>query len=160
MKRLLLLFALGGTFGCNHVTTRVPGILDMRTEGGDAPTAPAKVTSRSGFDSILWGDGVKSAGSQVSIEDRKYWIIRLINIANESATEEINEALGPKGVARKVSVGDTYTLMDFAVGLCGSIIPLAGFALPPFTATFEGTLIQAGGGSPIGEPAPPTGGDL
>ena len=153
--------------GCNHMTTRVPGVLDLRSDGSDVPVdnSPPKAESRSGFDSLLWGDGAQGAG-QTTVVDRKYWIIGLIGIGNESATEEINAAVG-NGAFRNVTIGEEYTFGDMAVGFCGSFIPLAGCVVhmqqggSPMDFKMSGThvkIIADGGGAlpPSGEePTPP-----
>lgn len=150
---------------CHHVTTKVPGVLDLRSDGSEAAVAKdapktSEETARTGFGAIMNGDGVTGT-SNVSIVDRKYWIIGLIPIMNESATEEIQAAMGD-GAMRNVKVGDSFTVTDIGISIAGgflSWVPVVGLVnliLPPFDVTVSGTRIEtAAGGTPV-EPPPPT----
>lgn len=169
MKQLLPILALVLlSSACRHVTTKVPGVLDLRSDGSDAPaaTTPPKTseeTARGGFGGFMKGDGVVATGADVTITDRKYWVIGLFSVINESATEEIQDALGD-GAMRKVMIGDGLTFMDVGIAIIGQIVawvPIVGlvnFILPPFDVTFSGTRIQTGGGGGVVEPPPPTDG--
>lgn len=155
---LLAVLAFG--VGCNHITTKVPGVLDLRSDGSDAAvdsTAP-KEAPRAGFDGLLWGDGVQGSG-QVTVVDRKYWLLNLLAMGNESATEEINAAMGDGGL-KGVTIGEQYTLGDFGIGFCASGIPIAGcFVSPgqgPRVVKLSATRVKAGAVevAPIVEAAP------
>ncbi len=153
--------ALAGA-GCNHITTRVPGVLDLRSDGSGAPaeSQPAKAESRTGFDAILWGDGVQGSGS-VTVVDRKYWLIKgLFPIANESATEEIAAATGD-GALRNVHIGELYSGWDFGISVIVGIIPVVDFiapcVMPPLDVTFSGTRVKVAGTGDVAEPPAPTG---
>jgi hypothetical protein len=148
--------------GCHHITTRVPGTLDMRSDGAGATpgkTDPKKVPAdiaRTGFDSILWGDGVAAnSGATIDVSDRKYWAIGLISIANESETEELNAVLANGGV-RKVVIGEKESGTDVLIGFVPyalQLIPFVGnlagavaaIVTPPRTTTLTGELISGYG---------------
>lgn len=155
-KPLLLALAAASVAAsaCNHVTTKVPGVLDLRSDGTEAPAeTSAPAGGRSGFDSWISGAGLQGT-SQITIEDRKFWLLRLFTISNESATEEINAAMGPSGGLRSVTIGDTFSgtdlLLSMGIGLCTApLAGIGGLVVPPFTATVSGTRIKGG----VPEPA-------
>jgi hypothetical protein len=126
---LVLLAALAG--GCSHVTTKVPGVLDLRSDGALAPLEkePPK-GQRDGFDAILHGDGVTGT-SEVKVVDRKYWILNLVPVVNDSATEEIGQAMGREGALRNVRIGEQYTFFNFAVAYCCSVVPIVNCIVMP-----------------------------
>lgn len=162
---LLVVAAMASTTACTHITTKVPGTLDMRSDGAEAApdTSVAqygKDISRSGFDAILSGDGVQQSGSHVTVADRKLWALRYFPIMNESATEEIQAAMGT-GALRKVKIGETETIIDVAIAYGGSLVTsvvgLSGiYALfmPPTTVTFEGDRIGASAAAAATAPSP------
>lgn len=161
--RLLLVLTLAvlTASGCQHITTRVPGTLDMRSDGATAAAAPlppavptmiAGSTTRRDFDAILWGAGVQPSGSHVGLEDRKYWLIGLIPIGNTSASEEITAAMGTEAL-KNVVMGETFGVYDIAITLltptiAGFLTVGAGSAvnlvLPPMTFTLQGDRIATG----------------
>ena len=144
---VLSLTAVAAT-GCLHTTTKVPGVLDMRTDGSGAASRTVSVKdpelAREGFGSFLWGSGVQGT-KEIAVEDRKWWIIDLIPMFNESATEEIKAGLG-SGAIRNVKIGDQLQLMDVGLSVakaCACLLPYYAFPLS-FTATFTGTPIDVG----------------
>jgi hypothetical protein len=156
---LLVVTAVLLSAGCQTVTVKVPGTLDMRSDGAGAPAASggkpldAKM-ARTGFDAIIWGDGVSVSGPHVTVKDRRYWALRLVPIANESATEEIAAAVGDNGAVKKVKIGDGYDLYSFGIRYVGRLVTsvvLLSWAyelfMPPWTATFEGDRISTGASS-------------
>jgi formylmethanofuran dehydrogenase subunit B len=162
MRRIVssvLVAAALAASGCTHITTKVPGTLDMRSDGADAtpdtrPMTLGKEMSRSNFDAIMLGDGVQQSGSQVKVIDRKYWILQLVPATNESATEEIQAAMG-SGALRKVKFGETQSVTDVVVGYVGAIVPIVGLVVPPRTVTLEGERVQTGvGGGAASVPTP------
>lgn len=117
--------------GCSHITTKVPGVLDMRSDGGLAPVDKDKKSAeRSGFDAIMNGEGVKG-GSDVQVVDRKYWILDLFPVLNESATEEIGAAMGSDGALRNVRIGEQYSFANFGVGFCCGGVPILNCVISP-----------------------------
>jgi hypothetical protein len=157
----LAVLALSLTSGCYHITTKVPGVLDLRSDGSGAETDSAgpKDGSRTGFDAILWGDGVQGSG-QVTVVDRKYWFIGLIPMGNESATEEIGSATGT-GALKGVMIGEQYTLIDFGIGFCATYIPIAGCFVPPRDFKLSGSRVKPSSGAAASDLASPrpVGGD-
>ena len=110
--------------------------------------------ARTGFDAIIWGDGVSVSGPHVTVKDRRYWALRLVPIANESATEEIAAAVGDNGAVKKVKIGDGYDLYSFGIHYVGRLVTSVVFLswayelfMPPWTATFEGDRISTGASS-------------
>lgn len=151
MRTLALVAALAaGATGCTHITTTVPGVLDLRSDGSAATVETKAATGeRSGFDAIMNGDGVKGT-SDVMIEDRKYWVCSLFPVLNPSATEEISAAVGTSAM-RNVRIGEQYTLLNWGVSVCVSLIPLvniAGLVMPPRDFRFWGTRLAKEGQPP------------
>ena len=154
--------ALVSGAGCLHITTKVPGVLDMRSDASEVPAETKPATGgRDGFSSILWGDGTQGT-SNVTIQDRKYWVIGLIPVFNDSATEEIQAAVGD-GVLRNVVIGEQFTLLDMGLTYCAEPVisvctlglgGILGLVLPPFDFKMTGTrgkAVSAG----AEEPPPP-----
>jgi hypothetical protein len=165
VSSLLVVVALATTTACTHITTKVPGTLDMRSDGAEATPDTTVVqygrdVARTGFDGLLTGEGVQQTGAHVTIADRKLWALHYFPIMNESATEEIQAALGT-GALRKVKIGETESIIDLAVtyggGAVTSIVALSGiYALfmPPTTVTFEGDRVAVAG-APVAAPHSP-----
>lgn len=147
IAQLLVLAALGFSSGCHHLTTKVPGVLDMRTDGSAATAAPRKPGGeRTGIEGIFWGEGVTGT-SELKVIDRKYWLCAFLPVLNESATEEITVALGPNGAMRNCKIGEQHTVMDWLIGFAVRALPVinaAGIIMPPHEFHFWGTPIQVG----------------
>jgi hypothetical protein len=154
VSSLLLVAAMASTTGCLHITTKMPGTLDMRSDGADVAPDPStaqygKDVSRTGIDAILSGDGVQQSGAHVTVVDRKLWALRYFPIMNPSATEEMQAALGT-GALRNVKIGETRSVIDVVIDLGGNAVtsfvglsPLYSLVMPPITVTFEGDRIGA-----------------
>lgn len=87
------------------VTSKMPGVLDLRSDGADAPVRSEPLppsATRTGFDAFAFGEGVKG-GADVVIEDRSHFALSLIPIGNESSTGEWQAALGGQAL-RNVAV--------------------------------------------------------
>jgi hypothetical protein len=146
--------------GCLHITTKVPGVLDLRSDAAEVPANPKPPTgARDGFDSILKGDGVQGKDN-VTLDDRKYWVIGLIPLRDDSGTELIQNATGDGGVLRNVTIGEQFTLLDsvgsVCVGAVGSVCvigSLVGLVLPP--VDFKVTGVRGKAASASAEPPPP-----
>lgn len=149
-----VLAALSGA--CTHITTSVPGVLDLRSDGaGAAVDTKAPTGARGGFDALMDGDGVTGTAGEIKVEDRKYWVCGLLPVLNESATEEINAAVGP-GAMRNVRIGEQFTVLNWFTGACVRALPvvnIAGIIMPPRDFRFWGTRIAA----PEGVPPPADG---
>jgi hypothetical protein len=166
---LVLAVAMGS--GCIHTNTKLPGVLDLRSDGSDAApsTEPFKGTeeiSREGFGSYINGEGLKITGDKVVIEDRNWHLVGLVHIVGDMAAAEY--AALPKGTAlRSVKIGDALTGTDVVLEIVPSLlawIPIVGLInlinlAPHMTITMTGTRIQSsGGGGGAVEPPPPTDG--
>lgn len=157
MKRLASLITSLAVFatvsGCVHVDMKLPGVLDLRSDGQGVPAAKdLDDRSRDGFDAIMAGNGItQSAAGAFTIEDRQHFAINLIPILNDMASEEL--ALATDKVAvRDLVVGDTLGGVDagyHVVGMLVGIVPFVGWIasaainliLPPRTATVSGTRV-------------------
>jgi hypothetical protein len=152
--------------GCQHITTKVPGVLDLRSDATEVPANPkAPAGARDGLDSWIKGDGVQGKDN-ITISDRKFWVIGLIPLRDDSGTELINQAMGD-GVLRNVTIGEQVTVMDSVGDYCflGVAIPctlgigsLLSFVMYPTVGLspmdFKMTAVRAKAAS--GEPPPPT----
>ncbi len=151
-----------------HTTSKLPGVLDLRSDGsGAAPANDAVKTTpevtRDGIGGWLTGEGLKIAGDKVVIEDRQWHIIGLFPAFNDMGAGEY--AALPKGTAmRGVKVGDGLVGTDVILALAPSLvswIPIVNFVglinlAPRMTLNVSGTRIQSGGGGAAIEPAPPS----
>jgi hypothetical protein len=159
MHRLHLVFcivvATQLTSACTHITTKVPGTLDLRSDGSSLPASTMTTSlpsdlARSGFDGFVKGEGVQQYGSRVTVADRKVWFIGLVAVMNESATEEIQAALGSDAL-RRVKIGESHTIVDVAIVYVGNLVtslvglsPLYTLFMPTRTVTFEGERVRTG----------------
>jgi hypothetical protein len=155
---LVAAWALGAG-GCLHVTTDLPGVLDLRSDGSQAPLDNAVLpagdaVARGGVDSFLTGSGA-SGGPDVAIVDRQHWAISLVPVFNDGGNAEWDAALG-KGALRDVIVGEQ--LSPAALGLtiakecctCG----VGGLVASTLDVTGRGTRVQLVG-APAAAPAFP-----
>lgn len=156
----LALAALAAGSGCHHLTTKVPGVLDMRTDGSGAAPAPKKAGGeRTGIEGIFWGEGVQGT-TELKVTDRKYWLCAILPVLNESATEEITVALGPNGALRNCRIGEQSTFTDWLIGTgirCIPILNSGSIIMPPHDFFFYGTPV-AGASAAVPRPttdAPP-----
>ena len=151
MTHRSLLFAATATAliagnACHHLTTKVPGVLDMRTDGSGAAPATRKAGAgeRTGFDGLMLGEGVTGT-SELKVVDRKYWVCSFFPIINESATEEIQLAVGTEAL-RNCRIGQQFTIMNWATQLVVSMLPVVnalGIIMPPNDFNFWGTPVKA-----------------
>lgn len=156
---LLALAALAAGGGCHHLTSKVPGVLDMRTDGSGAAAAPRKAGTgeRTGFDGLMYGDGVQGT-NELKVTDRKYWVCSFFPIINESATEEITVALGPGGALKNCRIGEQYTIMNWLTQTVVSILPVVSvlnIIMPPHDFYFHGVPV-AGASAAVPLPASDT----
>ena len=113
--------------GCLHVTSKIPGVLDLRSDGADAPANSEPLpngATRAGFDSFAYGGGV-TGGTDVQLEDRTHFALAFLPIANESSTEEWQQALGD-GHLRNISINEQYGVMTWFVSFAKGLIPVVG----------------------------------
>lgn len=150
---LLVLAALAGSSGCHHLTTKVPGVLDMRTDGSGATAAPRKGNTgeRAGFDGIMYGEGVQGT-TDLKVTDRKYWVCSFFPIINESATEEITVAVGPNGALKNCRIGEQFTIMNWLTQVVVNVLPVVNvlnIIMPPHDFYFHGTPVEASAAVPL-----------
>ena len=168
---LVLAVALGS--GCLHTNTKLPGVLDLRSDGSDAATVttalekPDAEITRTGFGAIMWGDGLQVTGDKLALQDRQWHAIGLIPVFNDQLEAEYKAM--PQGTAlRGVVIGDQLSLVDIALEIVPTVVfsalvitsPLniVVAALPHMTINVSGTRIASSGGGGGGgaEPPPPT----
>ena len=166
MKRTLtaLLLAAVATSGCYHIDSQLPGVLDLRSDGADAPVEtaalqPSEAVARGGMSSFFLGDGATASGAEVSIVDRNHYILGWFPIFNPSSKEEWQAALGESGALRNVQIGDQLSIMAWANALVIQLCTfnLASIAAQTWDFTAKGTRIKADG-SPRNESVPPPAG--
>lgn len=156
-----LVCALGS--GCMHITSEVPGVLDLRSDGADTPVRgdalPATEASRSGIGGFFSGAGTQGT-SDVTIEDRNSLVaigpLVLMSVLNSSSTEEWRAAIGQDGALRNVTVGEEISLGAIGAWIVKStcLCPIVGGWVAP-TIDFQGSGTRIGyGGSGGSSPAP------
>ncbi len=132
--------------GCLHVTSKIPGVLDLRSDGADAPVNDeplANGATRSGFDAFAYGGGVTGT-TDVQIEDRNHFILALVPVANESSTEEWKQALGD-GHLRNITVNEQFGVMTWFVAFAKGLVPfVGGFIQGTWDVRFKATRITGG----------------
>jgi len=136
VKRLFaLLAALFLSTGCYTVTSKMPGVLDLRSDGQDAPvdhSELAQSAKRDGFGGIAFGGGVSGSGD-VLIEDRNHYVLLLLPIMNESSSEEWRSALGD-GQLRNIAITEGMSGMSVLSYLGKAIIGSCLCGVGPFVA--------------------------
>ncbi len=169
MKHLAIPLVLAAALssGCMHTTSKLPGVLDLRSDGsGAAPENDAVKTTpevtRDGLGGWLTGEGLKVTGDKVVIEDRQWHIIGLFPAFNDMGAAEY--AALPKGTTmRSVKVGDGLVGTDVILAIAPSLvswIPIVNLVglinlAPRMTLNVSGTRVQGGAGAAL-ETAPPT----
>lgn len=142
MRALLVLLCaslLGG--GCFRYQTRVPGVLDLRSDAAEVPRAATEepnddeITREKGL-AFLEGEGVRTEGAVVTVEDRHYFLRGIVPVWNTSAHEELHAALALGGGLAEVEIGEEQGAIDVAIGLLASFLPFAGY-LAPSVFTFH-----------------------
>lgn len=141
--------------GCMHITSEVPGVLDLRSDGADSDVRAEAVTagdaSRDGIMGFFAGTGAQvtsTGGSDVTIVDRNSLVavgpLILMSVLNSSSTEEWNAAL-QGGALRNVTIGEQIspgavgaTLVK-GVCLCPAI---GGWVAPTIDFNAGGTRIN------------------
>jgi hypothetical protein len=161
MRRIALLTSLATATavcaGCNHIDTKVPGVLDMRSDGAGLAVAESlQVRPRDGLDSFVAGSGITDTAGTVSVDDRQHHVLSLFPVMNDNAAEEIRICT-ENAALRDVTIGDSHTggdalwllagfVVNFVpvVGTIGYVVMDAGLA--PWTATFSGTRVESPNG--------------
>lgn len=149
-------FLLAASFGagCSTVTSKIPGVLDLRSDGADAPLNSGELPpARSGFDGLLWGEGVKG-GADVLIEDRSHFLLNLMPIANESSTDEWRTAMGDQAL-RNVAITEQESLLAGVIGIAKTCTGVLGIIQGTWDFRARGTRILASGTSTRDQSIPP-----
>jgi hypothetical protein len=144
-------FAAAGSSGCMHISSEVPGVLDLRSDGADAPVKadalPSNDASRSGFGAFFSGAGAQGS-SDVTIEDRNTLVavgpLILMSVVNSSSTEEWRAALGNDGALRNVTLGEQISIGAFGATLVKGIClcpVIGGWVAPTIDFKASGTRI-------------------
>lgn len=132
------LLSVGLTASCYTRVISVPGIVDFRSDGSRLDTAPpGDVETRTGLDAVVSGEGPRNIDGRIVIEEREAWALGAFPVWNESATEELEEALTSGGVLCDVVIEERVTATDAALYLTKvvPVINLIGiWATPTFTA--------------------------
>ena len=156
-------FVVSAAFGsgCMHITSEVPGVLDLRSDGADTPVRgdalPATEASRSGIGGFFSGAGTQGT-SDVTIEDRNSLVaigpLVLMSVLNSSSTEEWRAAIGQEGALRNVTVGEQMSLGAIGATIVKAtcLCPIVGGWVAP-TIDFQGSGTRIGYGASSGAPA-------
>ncbi|MBI1948937.1 MAG: hypothetical protein HYS27_24835 [Deltaproteobacteria bacterium] len=146
-RAVALLVALASSPACQHYQTDLPGTLDLRSDGAEAPleTRPLpKEAAREGLESWMKGAGTAGATTVIA-EDRAFWALRLFPLG-DGANEEIAAALGKDGALRALTLHEELTPFDAALLACTLPIPCVDVGtvvmLPSFTVQLTGTRVR------------------
>lgn len=135
---------------CQHYESELPGVLDLRSDGAEAPVESRplpKEAAREGLEGWMKGQGVTGA-TDIVAEDRAVWALRLF-LLGDGLTPEVQAALGKGGALRKVALQEELSLLDAAFFFCAMPIPCVDLAaltlLPSFTVQLTGTRVLPSG---------------
>ncbi|MCC7111741.1 MAG: hypothetical protein IT382_20775 [Deltaproteobacteria bacterium] len=149
---------------CQHYESELPGVLDLRSDGAEAPVESRPLpreAAREGLEAWMKGQGVTGA-TDIVAEDRAVWALRLF-LLGDGLAPEVQAALGKGGALRKVALQEELTLLDAAFFFCAMPIPCVDLAaltlLPSFTVQLTGTRVLPSGlpATREGPTAPPVG---
>ncbi len=142
---LMLCGVTATSVGCNRHAMRLPGVVDMRTDGTGAEPGKVDLTTvsqhvRPEFSGLMEGEGIGVRGPEITVEDRAYWLIRVIPVYNNSIDEELQGMLEASGGGvRNLHLGEEFMFIDWALSVVAQFIfPLTAWVLPPFTAQVSG----------------------
>lgn len=144
------LLALLAMLGCQHYESDLPGVLDLRSDGAEAPLDPRPLpatAARDGLEGWMKGAGVTGSTSIVA-EDRAAWALRLFALG-DGVKDEVALALGKGGALRSVVLQEEISGFDAALFACTLPIPCVDLGtltlLPSFTVQLSGTRIEPSG---------------
>lgn len=150
VRAVALLATLAAPLGCYHYQTDLPGTLDLRSDGAEAPleTRPLPpAAARDGLEAWMKGAGTSGATTVIA-EDRAYWALRLFALG-DGAKDEIDAALGQRGALRALTLHEEISAFDAALFACTLPIPCVDIGtvvmLPSFTVRLTGTRVQPTG---------------
>lgn len=124
---LLLVWMVASTTGCMTTRTTLPGTLDLRSDGAEAPIAQGNVPSsaaREGFDSVTGGAGVEGR-TDVVLRSRQHYLLGLISVMGDGADDEWRAAVGDQAM-RNVQLQEGMTGGDVLVEAGKVLIPCVG----------------------------------
>ncbi|OGQ18111.1 MAG: hypothetical protein A2138_11650 [Deltaproteobacteria bacterium RBG_16_71_12] len=169
-----LVGALAASTACQHYQTDLPGTLDLRSDGAEAPLEPRPLppeAARDGLEAWMKGAGASGATTVIA-EDRAFWALRLFPLG-DGAKDEIDAALGKGGALRSLTLREEISAFDAALFGCTLPIPCVDVGtvtmLPSFTVQLTGTRVRPTGlpttrelgteppvgGGPAAAPTPP-----
>ncbi|MDP2344187.1 MAG: hypothetical protein Q8O67_24730 [Deltaproteobacteria bacterium] len=161
---LLVLCVAFASTGCSHVSSQIPGVLDLRSDGSEAATItealPASDATRDGVGGFFLGTGA-TGSSEVVVENRAHflglYIAFLIHPLNGDVEDEWKAVLGKDGAARNVSIGEKLSIMGWANEMLRGLCCLPVFVFMPLSVdmTGEATRIKGGGSSARDESTTP-----
>ena len=160
LPALLLSFGLSACFPYH---SRIPGVLDMRSDGMAAAPAPLPEESkaekveggpRDGVQGFFLGSGMQSFGSRIVIEDRTYWLLWIFPMFNKSVVDEVNNASRGQAL-RQVQLQQEYAVNDVIivfgaqllnmVPVVGNVASLVAAVLTPSqTISLRGVRVDGG----------------
>jgi hypothetical protein len=147
---LLLASLIAGGSACHRHTTRLPGVLDLRSDASGAravssppPTGEAGARP-AGLDLVL-GPGVEVSGSSVRVTDRGVQLRGLVPLLNNDADEEMRAAAALTGGIRDLSIHESMTSHDVLLAVLAQWLPLGVWFIPTFTFEAHGELIDVRG---------------
>jgi hypothetical protein len=128
------------TSACFRYQTRVPGVLDMRTDASAAKVAPAEAplgpNNRRGIKGLAIGRGVNVAPEGVRVEVRRWWLHGGLLLTGD-ASSEVRAATEISGALRDVVIRERQAPLDVLFSLVGRNVPLGVWIIPPYS--FEAT---------------------
>jgi hypothetical protein len=161
-RQLVFLALLAGivallSTGCFRYQTRIPGVIDLRTDGAALPPDsevqhyPPEI-KRDEATGIIAGKGLVSNGHQVRIEDRSFWVLGLIPIYNQSIAEELQATLNSGGSQkglRKLTLKEEVGLMDVGLHVVVRIcFGPASWLVPTWTMSARAERVRLKGFAP------------
>ena len=134
--------------GCQHNTSRIPGVLDLRagtttTTGTHADLVPLPPdAARSGLAAIVQGAGV-SGDVDVTVEERAFWLLGLWALHDGNASSDLELVLA-NGALTHVMLTQHCTWLDVGMTTCvGPVCLPTSLVMPPATFTVRGTRAHA-----------------
>jgi hypothetical protein len=142
--------------GCQHYSTRIPGVLDLRddvsvTATALAPAPPLPPSSpphlppsvaRSGLAALVQGAGV-SGGVDVTVEERAFWLLGLWALHDGNASSDLESVLATHALTH-ITLTQQSTWLDVALTTCvGPVCLPLSLVMPPATFTLHGTRAAA-----------------
>ena len=139
IRAVVFYAALVSSAGCFHHQAYLPGVIDMRTDGSGLPAARAAATSnpklaRAGVEALAQGAGVARVDSEITVEDRHYWIFGSVPIHNDNPTPELVAARDVGGALTGVQIGEALDVIDVLASIAVPLVlPVTAWVLPSHT---------------------------